>query len=332
MIPLEWLDQAARRLHGQVGQTPLTYDPELDLYLKWENRQLTGSFKIRGALNKIFSLEPWEQQRGLVTASAGNHGQGVAYAGQLVHARVIVFASDHAVPAKVEAMRALGAEVHLVDGGYEAAERTAQAYAAENGCTWISPYNDGQVIAGQGTVGKELVEQISEKQAALFPQAVIVPVGGGGLISGVGMALQGLNPRPKLIGAQSTASPFFHALYYRKSQAGVVEEESLADGLAGAVEDGAITIPLVRGWADGLVLVTEDDIARAIAYAWQRFGEKIEGSAGAALAAALGIAESERPVAVILSGGNIQPEIHAGICRAFGSFSNWLDRSGGSVL
>ncbi len=322
MIPLEWLDQAARRLHGQVRQTPLTYDPELDLYLKWENRQLTGSFKIRGALNKIFSLEPWEQQRGLVTASAGNHGQGVAYAGQLVRARVVVFASDHAVPAKVEAMRALGAEVHLVNGGYEVAERTAQAYAAEKGCTWISPYNDGQVIAGQGTVGKELIEQLSEQQAPLFPRAVIVPVGGGGLIAGVGMALQSLNPRPQLIGAQSAASPFFHALYYRNSQAGVVEEDSLADGLAGAVEDGAITIPLVRVWADALVLVTEKDIARAIAYAWQRYGEKIEGSAGAALAVALGTTVSERPAVVILSGGNIQPELHADLCRVSGPFSN----------
>src|SRR5512140_466980 len=114
MIPSEWLDLAARRLQGQVHQTPLTYDSDLDLYLKWENRQVTGSFKIRGALNKVLSLEPWEQQRGLVTASAGNHGQGVAFAGRQFGVPVTVFASNHAVPTKVEAMRALEAEVILV--------------------------------------------------------------------------------------------------------------------------------------------------------------------------------------------------------------------------
>ena len=161
MIPSAWLDLAVRRLSGQVERTPLTYDPELDLSIKWENRQKTGSFKIRGALNKVLSLGDWEQQRGLVTASAGNYGQGVAFAGKLVGAPVVVFASDHAVPAKLEAMRQLGADVRLVPGGYDLAERVAQAYAVENDATWISPYNDGQVIAGQATVGMEILEQLS---------------------------------------------------------------------------------------------------------------------------------------------------------------------------
>src|SRR5512138_867909 len=129
MISPEWLDLAKRRIEGQIRRTPLTYDAELDTFLKWENRQVTGSFKIRGALNKVLSLEPWEQQRGLVAASAGNHGQGVAVAGQQVGAPVTVFASQHAVPAKVDAMRALGAEVRLVPGGYGAAERAGLAYA-----------------------------------------------------------------------------------------------------------------------------------------------------------------------------------------------------------
>jgi len=319
MIPTEWLDQAARRLHGQINQTPLTYDPELGLYLKWENRQLTGSFKIRGALNKILSLERWEQKRGLVTASAGNHGQGVAYAGKQVAAQVIVFASSHAVPAKVKAMQELGADVKLVAGGYEVAEETAKAYAVESGKTWISPYNDGQVIAGQGTIGLELIQQLEEQSAAAFPRAIFVPVGGGGLISGIGMALQRMKPRPCLVGVQSTASPFFYALYYRGSQAGVVEQESLADGLAGAVEDGSITIPLARNWVDEMVLVTEDVISRAIVYAWRHFGETIEGSAGAALAAAMMAGSRDRPAVVILSGGNIQPELHADLCCAHGA-------------
>jgi threonine dehydratase len=317
MIPSEWLDLAARRLQGQVHQTPLTYDPELDLYLKWENRQITGSFKIRGALNKVFSLEPWEQQRGLVTASAGNHGQGVAVAGRLVNAPVTVFASNHAIPTKVEAMRALGADVRLIEGGYEAAERTAQAYAAEKGSTWISPYNDPQVISGQATIGLEVLQQMAPR----LPGTVIVPVGGGGLIAGIGVAMTSVTPRPKMVGAQSVASPFFFALYNHGTQYGVVELESLADGLSGAVEESSITIPLVRRYVDDFILVTEEQIAQAISYAWRKHGEKIEGSAAVPLAAVISGSARNHPVGdgpfvVIISGGNIQPEVHRQICAA----------------
>ncbi len=314
MIPSAWLDLATRRINGQIEQTPLIYDASLDLYLKCENRQKTGSFKIRGALNKVLSLEVWEQQRGLVTASAGNHGQGVALAGQLVSAPVIVFASEHATPAKVAGMRALGAEVRLVSGGYEAAEQAAQIFAAATGATWISPYNDGQVIAGQATVALEICKQLIPQ----VPSAIIVPVGGGGLISGVGTALEQISPQTRLIGVQSTASPFFYELYQHGTQQGVVELQSLADGLAGAVEEDSITIPLVRQLVDEFILVSEAQIAQAIAYAWQHLQEKVEGSAAAALAAVLGgtVARKagEGPWVALLSGGNIQPEVHTRIC------------------
>ncbi len=321
MIPPEWLDQAARRLEGQIERTPLTYDPGLNLYLKWENRQVTGSFKIRGALNKVLALEPWEQRRGLVTASAGNHGQGVAIAGRRINAPVIVFASEHAVPTKLEAMRRLGAEIRLVSGGYEAAEREGQVYAHRAGATWVSPYNDGQVIAGQSTIMLEILAQLKEIENAPFPRVVIAPVGGGGLISGIGATLNRFDPasRPLLVGAQSEASPFFHALFYRDTQAGVVELESLADGLAGAVEDGSMTIPLVRRLVGRIVLVREEEIARAIAGAWHRYGEKIEGSAAAALAAVFSGRVPEQPAVVIISGANIQPENHLRICSEYSS-------------
>ena len=334
MIPPEWLDQAARRLEGQIERTPLTYDPGLNLYLKWENRQVTGSFKIRGAFNKVLALEPWEQQRGLVTASAGNHGQGVAIAGRRVNAPVTVFASDHAVPTKLEAMRQLGAEIRLVSGGYEAAEREAQVYAHRAGATWVSPYNDGQVIAGQATIALEILAQLREIHDAPPPRVIVAPVGGGGLISGLGVALNRFSPgsRPLLVGAQSEASPFFHALFYQGSQAGVVELESLADGLAGAVEDGSMTIPLVRSLVDRIVLVREEAIARAIAGVWHRYGEKIEGSAAAALAAALSGCVPEQPAVVIISGANIQPEQHLRICSEYSAPSFSAGISAGEDL
>jgi len=319
MIPSDWLDLAARRLHGQIQHTPLTYDPELNIYLKWENRQKTGSFKIRGALNKVLSLESWELQRGLVTASAGNHGQGVAYAASLVGAPVVVFASEHAVPAKVEAMRALGADVRLVPGGYEAAEQAGIAFAAENERVWISPYNDGQVIAGQATVGLEVLEQLRPQ----VPAVIAAPVGGGGLAVGIGAAVERVSPRPYVIGVQSVASPFFYALFTHGTQHGVVELDSLADGLAGAVESGSITVPLARRLLHEILLVTEEEVSRAVAYAWRRYAEKIEGAAAVTLAAALNgslrdrCPKEECPLVVIISGGNIQPEVHAQIVERY---------------
>lgn len=316
MIPSAWIDLAKRRLEGQIEQTPLTYDPALDLFLKWENRQRTGSFKFRGALNKVLSLEPWERQRGLVTASAGNHGQGVALAARQVGAPVIVYASERAVPAKLDAMRALGAEVRLVPGGYEDAERAGLACAKELEATWVSPYNDGQVIAGQATIALEILAQYKEQAGDRPLGAVVAPVGGGGMISGIGAALQTVAPRPALIGVQSDASPFFYALYHHGSQEGVRELESLADGLAGPVENGSITIPLARRYVDNVTLVTEEQIARAIVYAWQKHKERIEGSAAVSLTAVMFGAFDRPPgaLAAVISGGNIQPEVHAQIC------------------
>jgi threonine dehydratase len=325
MIPYEWLEQAAARIAPHIHKTPLSYDTERGLYLKWENRQVTGSFKIRGALNKILSLQGWERERGLVAASAGNHGQGVALAGRLVGAKVIVFASDHAVPAKVEAMRSLGAEVRLARGGYGEAEQAGLEYARSHGATWVSPYNDGQVIAGQGTLGLEILEELPAGIRATW----LVPAGGGGLISGVGAALfaarSATHPGPlpegervgpnihRLLGVQSEASPFLDAIFHTGTQEGVVELPSLADGLAGPVEAGSLTIPLARRYADDFVLVSEAEIAEAIAFAWKHYGERIEGSAATALAAALTGKVPARPAVVIISGGNIQKEVHEGI-------------------
>jgi threonine dehydratase len=308
MIPSQWLYKASDRIAPHIRRTPLQYDPKLDIYLKWENRQVTGSFKVRGALNKVLSLADWEKERGLVTASAGNHGQGVALAGSLVHAHVIIFASEHAVPAKIEAMRSYGTEVRLVAGGYGEAEQAGLDFAQQNEMTWVSPYNDGQVIAGQGTLALETLQQLPAQGEYTW----IVPVGGGGLVSGIGSALKLENNtfrRHHLVGVQSKASPFMYALFHNGSQEDVIELPSLADGLAGPVEKNSITIPMVRNLADQLVLVEEEQIAQAVRYAWENYNEKLEGSAAASLAAVLSHTVSQLPAVIILSGGNIQPEI-----------------------
>ena len=312
MIPSEWLDQAVLRIAPHIRRTLLTNDAELNIYLKWESKQVTGSFKVRGALNKILALQPWECAAGLVTASAGNHGQGVALAGKQVGASVLVFASDHAVPAKVEAMRALGAEVRLVHGGYEVAESTALQFAAENQRIWVSAYNDGQVIAGQGTIGLEIAEDLVPDAS----QTWVVPVGGGGLISGIGAALERFPSRPRLVGVNPQASAFMHALYHRGTQANVPDLPTLADGLSGAVENGSLTIPLVKKYADDLITVTENEIGHAMAFAWKKYGERIEGSAAVSLAAVLS-GKVKAPAVVVVSGGNVQPEVHERLCQKY---------------
>lgn len=309
MIPTNWLEDAAERIAPYIRRTPITYIPQQDLFVKWENQQVTGSFKVRGAFNKILCLEEWERAQGLVTASAGNHGQGVAMAGKKVGAKVTVFASEHAVPAKIEAMRALGAQVILIPGGYGDAEKAGLEYAKTSGAVWISPYNDGQVIAGQGTLGIEIYRDLPPLRESTW----VIPAGGGGLVSGIGAALEDINPHPHLVAAQSEASPFLCSLFQHTTQDGVIELDSLADGLAGPVEPGSLTIPLVRQYVDEFVLVSENEIARAIAFCWQQYSEKIEGSAAAALAAVLFNKVKSRPAVVLISGGNIQPELHAEI-------------------
>jgi len=233
MISAEGVREAYQRIYDFIENTPITYDEEISLYLKWENLQRTGSFKIRGALNKVLSLTKNEILNGLITCSAGNHGQGVAVAARMVGATCVVYASDHAAPVKLEAMERLGAEVRLVAGGYVEAERTAIAAARSTGATFISPYNDPMVIAGQGTIGLEISQAMANLDQV---RCLLVPVGGGGLLSGIGVYLQKLPVRPRLIGVQSEASPFAYNLFKTGSQAGVIEADSIADGLAGEID------------------------------------------------------------------------------------------------
>jgi threonine dehydratase len=309
MIPSEWVEQADSRIAPHIVRTPLTHDAARNVFIKWENHQQTGSFKARGALNKVLSLRPQERAAGIVTASAGNHGQGVALAGQLTGANVTCFVSEHAVPVKVNAIRALGAEIVAVPGGYPQAEAAGLAYAKEHGKIWVSPYNDEQVIAGQGTVGLELIESFASN--GFEASAVCVPVSGGGLIAGIGLALQRRSPRPRLVGVQPETAPFMYNLFYRGTQDGIPDLPSLADGLTGAVEADAITIELVRSFVDEIVLVPEEEIARAVAFAWREYHEIIEPSGAVSLAAALRMGAGAGPTVVVVSGGNIQPEVHA---------------------
>jgi threonine dehydratase len=319
MISSEWVKQADERIAPHIVRTPLTHDAARNLYIKWENRQKTGSFKARGALNRILAITEGERAAGIVTASAGNHGQGVALAGQLTGARVTCFVSEHAAPVKVNAIRALGAEIVAVEGGYPEAEAAGRKFAEQNRKTWVSPYNDEWVIAGQGTVALETVGQIANLIGAgqIGNLTYMVPLSGGGLLAGIGLALARLSPRPRLVGVQPETAPFMHGLFYHGSQDGIPDLDSLADGLTGAVEADSITIPMVKELVDEIVLVSEEEIARAVAFAYYQYNEVIEASGAVTIAAALRNVSEKKPQVAIVSGGNIHPEVHARIVAQY---------------
>jgi threonine dehydratase len=301
MLPISWLHQAVDRLSNRVINTPLTYDAANDVIIKWESYQHTGSFKVRGALNRILSLESWELDRGVVTASAGNHGLGLAYGAQAVKIPATVFIPENASKFKIDRILSYGAQIKRIPGGYENSERAGKLFAASSGTTWISAYNDGFVIAGQSTIVPEIISQLPDTQEMVW----VVPVGGGGLISGLALYLHQLNPNCRIIGVQAQASPFFHAVYKQGTQVGVVDQPTHAEGLAGPIEENSATIPITRSFVEDIVLVTEIELIRAMAYAWEIYGEPIEPSGAAALAAILSKKINSHPAVVIVSGGNI---------------------------
>jgi threonine dehydratase len=316
MLTLADVLRARERIAPYVVETPVSIAsvgelPSARLCLKWENHQRTHSFKPRGALNKILSLTTQNMHGGLIAASAGNHGQGVALAAQITGARAHIFVPESTAHVKVSAMQQMGAIVEKVPGSYGDAEAHAIAFAQRLGGTYISPYNDPDVIAGAGTVALEWLAQQPELGRLL------IPLGGGGLLAGVGLVTRALWPQVEIVGVQSEASPYLYQQFYVGHMNGVIERPTLTDGLAGSVEPGSMTVPLLSQVCDRVVLVTEEEIARAIAYAFHHLDETIEGSAAVGLAAVLAgkVGTEGRLTGALITGGNIDPEKHAAICR-----------------
>ncbi|EKN4747923.1 threonine/serine dehydratase [Yersinia enterocolitica] len=301
------IKEAHQALRPQVRVTPLEYSPLLsqhsgcEIYLKCEHLQHTGSFKFRGASNKLCLLTDEQRQRGVITASTGNHGQAMALAGKLAGVKATIYAPEQAAAIKLEAIRALGGEVELIPGDALNAELAADSAAQQQGKIYISPYNDRQIIAGQGTCGMEMVEQQPDLDA------VFVAVGGGGLISGIATVLKKLSDKTQIIGCwPANATSMYTSLENGKIQE-VAEQETLSDGTAGGVEPGAITFALCQQLIDQKVLVSEQEIKDAMRLIAHTDRWMIEGAAGVALAAALKQAPlwQGKKVAVVLCGKNI---------------------------
>ncbi len=301
---------AEKRIRPYVRETPVDESEALGqaadarVFLKMEHLQLTGSFKLRGAMNRLLSLTPGEKAKGIVTASSGNHGAAVACGMKALGCPGVIFVPENVSPAKAANIRSYGAEVrtHATDSGIT--EMFARRHAEENGRVYISPYNDPIVVAGQGTIGAELARQV-DRIDALF-----VALGGGGLVSGIASCLKSAG-RPIEVVA---CSPENSAVMHHSVRAGhILEMESkptLSDGTAGAVEPGAITLDLCRRLVDRYVLVSEDEIRDAMRLIIDRHHTLIEGAAGVAVAGFLKEKDrlAGRNVVIVLCGANISRE------------------------
>lgn len=299
--------EADRAIRPQVAVTSLDDSPALSaklgcrVLLKCDHLQPTGSFKIRGATNKVRSLDEAQRRAGVLTASTGNHGLAVARAGKLASVAVKVYVSNTAAPSKLAAIRDLGAELEILDGPPIVAELAARKAAGEKGKTYISPYNDLTVVAGQGTLGVELSRQAPELDA------VFIATGGGGLISGVGTALKALSPRTRVVGVWPENSACMLGALEAGAIVDIAERPTLSDATAGAVEQGAVTFPICRQVIDETTTVTEAEIADAMRLVAESDHWMVEGAAGVALAGLVKRAEAYRgkTVAVVLCGRNI---------------------------
>jgi threonine dehydratase len=308
MLTIDNVYRAHNTLKGVVRKTDVIYAPKLrvgaDLYLKTENLQNTGSFKLRGAYYKMTRLTDEEKARGVVACSAGNHAQGVALAAKKNGIKAVICLPDGAPISKVEATKSYGAEVCLVEGVYDDAYNYALKLRDEQGYTFIHPFNDEDVIAGQGTIGLELMEQLPELDA------VIVPIGGGGLISGIAYTIKTINPKVKVYGVQASGAPSMK----KSIDDGEIEELSsvstIADGIA-VKKPGDNTYAICQKYVDEIVTVTDDEISAAILALMEQHKLVTEGAGAVSVAAAMfdKVPVAGKKVACVLSGGNIDVTI-----------------------
>lgn len=308
MLTLDSIYKASHVLKEVIRHTDLIKAPKInsdaEVYLKPENLQVTGSFKVRGAYYRISQLTAAEREKGVIACSAGNHAQGVALAATKAGIKSLICLPDGAPISKVEATKGYGADVCLVPGVYDDAYNKALQLRDEKGYTFIHPFDDENVIAGQGTIGLEILDDLPEVDA------VIVPIGGGGLISGVAFAIKQLNPKIKVYGVQAAGAPsMFNSIHDNKIER-LESVATLADGIA-VKEPGKNTFELCRKYVDEIVTVTEDEISGAILALIEQQKLIAEGAGAVSVAAVMfnKIPVKGKKVVCVVSGGNIDVTI-----------------------
>lgn len=302
MLNLEMIRDAQNALKGIARYTPLTQAKNLgrNIFIKSENLQLTGAFKLRGAYNKLRSLTEEERKKGVIACSAGNHAQGIALSASMLKIKSVICMPAGAPISKVEATRNYGAEVVLVPGVYDDAAAEAERMVKEHGYTFAHPFNDEYVMAGQGTIGLEILEQLPDVEQ------VVVSIGGGGLISGVGCAIKSLKPECKVIGVQAAGAASMYVSMREGKPTTLPSVSTIADGIAVKCP-GNLTFDYCKKYVDEIVTVKEDEIATAILALMEDQKTVAEGAGAAAVAAVLfgKVDVSEKKTVCIVSGGNI---------------------------
>ena len=283
-VKKEVLD-AEKRIREHIRETPLEPSPYLSqlgnvrVYLKLESNQITGSFKLRGALNKFLSLTAEQQKEDVLTASSGNHAVALAYTLHKFGGKGVIYLPENVSPAKVEALRPYGVELKFHGDDCIQSETLARETAAKTNRVYISPYNDPKIIGGQGTIAIELLPQMENLDA------VLVPVGGGGLISGIAGYLKSVNPHIEIIGCQPQNSAVMHASIQAGQILDLESKPTLADGTAGGLEPDAVTFDICKKFVDDFILVSESNIKNAIIFSVEKHQLLIEGAAALSIAA-----------------------------------------------
>lgn len=316
---------AKQRLQHMARKTPLITSPQLSqhtghsVYLKLENLQETGSFKVRGAANKLLALSDHKKSRGVITFSTGNHGRAVAYVASQMGIRVIICLSNRVPQYRVDALKALGAEVVLYGQSQDEAYERALELRRKEGLIMVKPFDDPLVIAGQGTIGLEILEDLP------LVDTVIVPVSGGGLIAGIALAMKSTDPNIHIIGVSMDCAPaMYHSLKAGKPVE-VEEKDSLADALLGGIGlDNKYTFPMVQDYVDDLILVSEQEIADGMFFALDKHRLVIEGAAAVGISAILydKVSALGENVVVVLSGSNVNVSLLTSIAtERYANFS-----------
>lgn len=310
VFDIEKVREARDRMREVIHLTPLDYSHTFsrltgaNLYVKLENMQKTGSFKIRGAFNKISTLSVEEKSMGVIAASAGNHAQGVAYAASRLGIKATIVMPEGSPITKIMASRGYGAEVILSGKDYDQSYKRAREIRESTGATYIHGFDDPYVIMGQGTLGLEILEQLPGVEA------VVVPAGGGGLLSGIAFAMKSLKPDIKVFGVQSAGAPAIHHCFKTGEEEGLCALGTLADGI-NVGHPGEITLSLIRKYVDDIVLVDDEEISQAILMLLERTKVVSEGAGAAALAAVLHgkLKLNGLSTVTLVSGGNIDVNI-----------------------
>ncbi len=308
MITLDKIRDAKNVLKSIIRETDMIYAQNImdnsNIYLKTENLQVTGSFKVRGASYKIANLPEEEKSKGVIACSAGNHAQGVALASQKSGIKATIFIPATAPISKVEATKKFGAEIKLIDGVYDDAYKAAIEYQKETNGTFVHPFDDVDVIAGQGTIGLEIIEQLPDVEA------VIVPIGGGGLIAGVAFAIKQLKPNCKVYGVQSQGAGSMYQSFINKKVLELPTVNTFADGTA-VKRPGDLTFELCQNYVDDIITVTDDEIASAILALMEKQKIVAEGAGALSVAAAMfnKLPIKGKKTVCVVSGGNIDVNI-----------------------